>query len=98
MEDWPGSWVGRSPPLRPTDRAPTELRANPIHAHAETPEKQVSQAKFSSPAACGGGLKALVVTHAGCTRSINDPRSPRSARVKAPQAIFRDHELSNLKN
>ena len=69
---------------RPTDRAPTELRANPIHAHAETPKNR-SQAKFSSPAASGGGLKALVVTHAGCTRSINDPRSPRSASARAEE-------------
>ena len=43
----PKSSVGRSAVFRPTDRAPTELRANPIHA--ETPENQVSGKIFLLP-------------------------------------------------
>ena len=83
---------------RPSSDRPTELRPSsaPTRSTPKPPKRPGLRQNFP-PAACGGGLKALVVTHAGCTRSINDPRSPRSASARRRRRFFRDYDLSNLK-
>ena len=78
----PKSSVGRSAVFRPTDRAPTELRAT--RSTPKSRENQVSGQIFLSPP--GRRLKSISRhSCAMCTRSIDDPGSSPFRERRVPE-------------